>query len=107
MARFSAIALNSRTISIRDAVLKLPMHRAWIETRLALAERQVTATRASIALQRIKMAGLKGRENTHSLTANMARDLLQSLKDELAMHLAERERLRHWMAKAHAGTSRK
>jgi hypothetical protein len=39
-----------------------------------------------------------GREHAHSLTANMARDLLQSLKDELAI-LAERERLRHWMAK--------
>ena len=74
------------------------MYRAWIETRLALAERQVTETRASIALQKIKIASLKGRER-HSLTANMARDLLQSLKDELAMHLAERERLRHWMAK--------
>ncbi len=75
------------------------MYRAWIETRLALAERQVTETRERIAVQRIKIAELEGRERARSLTARMARDLLQSLKDELAMHLAERERLRHWMAK--------
>ena len=76
------------------------MSRAWIEARLAVAERHVMETRASIAFQRIKIESLKGRERARSLTANMARDLLQSLKDELAMHLAERERLRHWMAKA-------
>jgi hypothetical protein len=79
------------------------MYRAWIEPRLALAERLVTETRASIALQRIKIAGLEQRKRTHSLSANMARDLLQSLKNELAMHLAERERLRHWIAKRPAG----
>ena len=83
------------------------MYRAWIETRLALAERQVTETRANIALQRIKITSLKQRKRAHSLTADMARDLLQSLKDELAMHLADRERLRHWIAKAHAGASQK
>jgi hypothetical protein len=76
------------------------MYRAWIETRLALAERHVTETRASIALQRIKIASLEERERAHSLTASMARDMLQSLKDELAIHLADRERLRHWIAKA-------
>jgi hypothetical protein len=42
------------------------MYRAWIETRLALAERHVTETRASIAVQRIKIASLEERKRAFS-----------------------------------------
>jgi hypothetical protein len=82
------------------------MYRAWIETRLALAERHVAESRERISRQRIRIANLERSEHAHSLTANMARDLLQSLKDELAMHIADRERLRHWIAKARAAAGR-
>jgi hypothetical protein len=75
------------------------MYRTWIETRLALAERHVAESRERVSQQRIKIANLESSQHPHSLTAKMAWDLLRSLKDELAMHLADRDRLRLWVVK--------
>jgi hypothetical protein len=91
---FSAIAIGLLICSVSSAGSLCFMNRALIESHVALAERHVADSRERILLQKRILANLERSGHAHSLTANMARDLLKSLQAELAMHIADRDRLR-------------
>ena|ERR1700683_2320483 len=75
------------------------MNRALIESHLALAERHVADSRERLLPQQKIIAQLESSGRSRSLTATMARDLLQLFRAELAMHIADRNRLRQWIAR--------
>jgi hypothetical protein len=89
------------------------MNRALIEGRLALAEgnlalakRQVANSRERILRQNVIIAHLVSSGRARTLTAKMAWDLLQSLHTELAMHIADGDRLRQWIVDEWGGHHR-
>ena len=72
------------------------MNLATIESRLAVAERHVAESSDQIARQKLLVGDF---ENTrrNSMTAMVARKLLESLQKELEQHTADRDRLRRWL----------
>lgn len=75
------------------------MDRALIHDRLAMAERHVAQGKEHIERQTALIAELD-RDGHDSRTA---RDLLGTLKESLALHIADRDRLRHELAAATVG----
>ena len=76
------------------------MKRAVIEQRLKFAERHVAESQTRVSRHEGIVAKLESSGRKDSLTARAARGLLESLQEELAGHIADRERLRQQLDSA-------
>ena len=76
------------------------MKRVVFEKRLQIAERQVVESQKRVRLHQGIVAKLESDGRKDSLTARAARGLLQSFEDELAGHVADRDRLRQQLNSA-------
>ncbi len=76
------------------------MKRAVIEQRLKFAERHVAESQKHVSRHEGIVAKLESEGRKDSLTARAARGMLESLQDELAAHVADRDRLRQQLNSA-------
>jgi hypothetical protein len=76
------------------------MKRAVIEQRLKFAERHVAESLKYVSRHERIVAKLESDGRQDSLTARAARALLESFENELAAHLADRDRLRKHLRSA-------
>ncbi len=72
------------------------MNLATIESRLVVAERHIVESRDQISRQKLIVGDLEN-SRRNSMTAIVARKLLESLHNELKQHTADRDRLRRWL----------
>ena len=72
------------------------MNLATIESRLVVAERHIVESRDQISRQKLIVGDLEN-SRRNSMTAIVARKLLESLQKELKQHTADRDRLRRWL----------
>lgn len=70
------------------------MKQAVIEQRLHLAEHRLAESQKRVSRHERIVAKLERDGRKDSLTARAARGLLDSLRDELEAHVADRDRLR-------------
>jgi hemerythrin len=76
------------------------MKRAVIEQRLKFVERHVAESQKHVSRHEEIVARLERDGRKDSLTARAARGLLESLQDELAAHVADRDRLHRQLSSA-------
>jgi hypothetical protein len=69
---------------------------ALIESRLAVTERHIAESRNQISRQKLIVGDFEDTRR-NSLTAMVARKILESLQKELEQHTADRDRLRRWL----------
>ena len=67
------------------------MNLATIESRIVVAERHIVESRRKL------IVGDLENSRRNSMTAIVARKLLESLHNELKQHTADRDRLRRWL----------